>query len=91
MTVSSMTDDLRSKYSIDKDIKGAVITEVANDGPPRRKAIEPGDVITEAGEQQVQGAADISARIDEATKANKNRFCCWWPRAAKPARCALSL
>ncbi len=72
MTVSSMTDDLRSKYSIDKDIKGAVITEVANDGPAAEKRLEPGDVITEAGEQQVQGAADISARIDEATKANKN-------------------
>ncbi len=71
MTVSSMTDELRTKYSIDKDLKGAVITEVAKEGPAADKRLEPGDVITEAGEQEVQGAADISARIEEAKKANK--------------------
>jgi serine protease Do len=72
MTVSSMTEELRTQYAIDKDVNGAVITEVAEDGPAADKRLEPGDVITEAGEQQVQGAADISARIDEAKKANRN-------------------
>ena len=72
MTVSSMTDELRTQYTIDKDLKGAVITEVAKDGAAADKRLEPGDVITEAGEQEVQGAADISARIEEAKKANKN-------------------
>ena len=71
MTVSSITDELRTKYAIDKDLKGAVITEVAKDGPAADKRLEPGDVITEAGEQEVQGAADITARIEEAKKANK--------------------
>ena len=72
MTVSSMTDELRTQYTIDKDIKGAVITEVAQDGAAAEKRLEPGDVITEAGEQEVMGAADISARIAEAEKAGKN-------------------
>ena len=72
MTITSMTDELRAQYGIDKDIKGAVVTEVATDGPAADKRLSPGDVITEAGEQEVQGAADISARIDEARKANKN-------------------
>jgi serine protease Do len=72
MTLSSMTDELRTKYTIDKDVNGAVITEVAADGPAADKRLEPGDVITEAGEQQVQGAADISARIEEAKAANRN-------------------
>ena len=71
MTVSSLTEELRTKYSIDKELKGAVITEVAKEGPAADKRLEPGDVITEAGEQEVQGAADISARIEEARKANK--------------------
>ena len=71
MTVSSITDELRTKYAIDKDLKGAVITEVAKDGPAADKRLEPGDVITEAGEQEVQGAADITARIEEAKKAKK--------------------
>ena len=57
---------------VDKDINGAVVTEVANDGPAADKRLQPGDVITEAGEKEVLGAADISARVDEARKANKN-------------------
>ena len=72
MTVTSITDELRTKYGIDKDLKGAVVTEVAQDGAAADKRLEPGDVITEAGEQEVQGAADISARVEEAKKAGKN-------------------
>ncbi|MFN4143841.1 DegQ family serine endoprotease [Aestuariivirga sp.] len=72
MTLTSMTDELRTKYGIDKDIKGAVVTEVAREGQAAEKRLEPGDVITEAGEQEVMGAADVSARVDEARKANKN-------------------
>lgn len=72
MTISSMTDELRTQFSIDKDIKGAVVTEVAKDGAAADKRLEPGDVITEAGEQEVLGASDVSTRIDEARKANKN-------------------
>jgi serine protease Do len=72
MTVTSMTDELKQKYAIDDDIKGAVITEIAPDGAAADKRLEPGDVITEAGEKPVVGAADISAAIDEATKAGKN-------------------
>ena len=72
MTITSMTDELRTQYNIDKDLKGAVITEVAKDGAAADKRLEPGDVITEAGEQEVQGAADVSARLEDAKKANKN-------------------
>ncbi len=72
MTVSSMTDELRQKYTIDADIKGAVVTEVTADSAAADKRIEPGDVITEAGEKAVTGASDISASIAEAEKAGKN-------------------
>jgi serine protease Do len=72
MTVSSMTDELRQKYTIDADVKGAVVTEVAADSAAADKRLEPGDVITEAGEKAVTGVADISASIEEAEKAGKN-------------------
>ncbi|WP_421694757.1 DegQ family serine endoprotease [Aestuariivirga sp.] len=85
MTVTSITDELRTKYGIDKELKGAVVTEVAKDGPAADKRIEPGDVITEAGEQDVQGAADISARVEEAKKANKNSILLFIAKAGKSA------
>ena len=72
MTVSSMTDELREKFKIDAEIKGAVVTEVAADSPAADKKLEPGDVITEAGEKAVTGASDISASVAEAEKAGKN-------------------
>ena len=72
MTITSMTDELRQKYSIDDGIKGAVVTEVTPGSAAADKRLEPGDVITEAGEKAVTGAADISASIDEAEKAGKN-------------------
>ena len=72
MTVATLTEELRVKFKTDAEIKGAVITEVAPEGPAADKKLEPGDVITEAGEKQVVGAADISARIEEAESASKN-------------------
>jgi serine protease Do len=72
MTVTSMTDELKKKYSVDEDVKGAVVTEVAAEGPAADKRLEPGDVITEAGEKQVIGAGDIAERVAEAEKAGKS-------------------
>ena len=72
MTVTTLTDELRSKYGIDAELKGAVITEVDADGAAAEKRLGPGDVITEAGEKEVAGAADIPARVAEAEKAGKN-------------------
>ena len=72
MTVSSMTVELRTKFTIDKEINGAVVTEVTPDSPAADKRLEPGDVITEAGEKAVTGAADISTSVEESEKAGKN-------------------
>lgn len=72
MTLSSMTDDLRKQFGIDKDLKGAVVTEVVKDSPAGDKRIAPGDVITEAGETEVGGAADVRDRVEEAKKAGKS-------------------
>ncbi|MCB1376768.1 MAG: Do family serine endopeptidase [Alphaproteobacteria bacterium] len=72
MTITTLTDELRAKYNIDADLKGAVITEVAAEGPAAEKQLKPGDVITEAGEREVAGAADVKTRAEEAEKAGKS-------------------
>ena len=68
MTVSSLTDDLRSKFKTDEKLKGAVVTEVAKDGPAVDKGIAAGDVIMEAGGKAVESSADVSTAIETATK-----------------------
>ena len=71
MTFTTLTDELRAKFSVDKDLNGAVVTEVAQTGAAAEKHLAAGDVITEAGEKPVQGAADISTRIEDAKKQGK--------------------
>ncbi len=72
MTVTALNDEQRTKYKTDKDVSGVIVTEVTPDGVAADKRLEPGDVITEAGEKPVVGAADISAAVEEAQKAGKN-------------------
>ena len=72
MTASTMTDELRERYKIEEKVKGAVITEIAQDGAAAEKGLEAGDVIMEAGGKPVEVAGDISKAIEDATKANKS-------------------
>jgi serine protease Do len=72
MTLSSINDELRTKYKIDEKIKGAVITEVAKDGAAAEKGLEQGDVIMEAGGKPVEGAGDITSAIEAAEKDGKS-------------------
>jgi serine protease Do len=72
MTVSSLTDELRTKYKTDEKVKGAIVTEVAQDGAAAEKGVEAGDVITEAGGKAVEGAVDVSTAVEAADKAGKS-------------------
>jgi serine protease Do len=72
MTLSSITPELRDKYKIDEKVKGALITEVAQDGAAAEKGLEPGDVVLEAGGKPVEGAGDVSVAMEAAQKAGKS-------------------
>ncbi len=72
MTLSSMSDELKTKYQIADGLKGAVVTEVAPDSAAADKRLEPGDVVTEAGEKPVAGAFDVAAAADAAKSAGKS-------------------
>ena len=71
MTVSSISEELRTKFKIDAKLQGVVVTEVAQEGAAAEKGVEVGDVIVEAGGKAVAGAADISTAIEAAEKAGK--------------------
>ena len=71
MTVSSMTPELQSKFKVDADVKGVLVTEVAEGGLAADKRIEQGDVIVEAGGKKVENAGEISAAVDAAEKDGK--------------------
>jgi serine protease Do len=85
MTVSTLTDDLRSKFKVEEKVKGAIITEVAKEGPATDKGLEVGDVIMEAGGKPVETASDLSKAIEESEKAGKSSVLLLASKAGKSA------
>jgi serine protease Do len=83
MTAATVTDELREKFKIEEKVKGAVITEVAQDGAAMEKGLEIGDVIMEAGGKPVEVAGDISKAIEDATKAGKSSVLLLTAKAGK--------
>ncbi|HET6379359.1 MAG TPA: PDZ domain-containing protein, partial [Methylocella sp.] len=64
MEFSSLTDDLRQKYSIKSTVTGGVvITGVDPDSSAAEKHIRPGDVIMEINQEPVREPGDISKKI----------------------------
>ena len=71
MKLSIINDDQRKRFNIDEGLEGAIVTEVDPNGPAAEKRIEPGDVITEAGQKAVSNPGDVTARVKDAESAQK--------------------
>jgi serine protease Do len=71
LTLSSVTPELKEKYSLAEDSKGVVVVEVAKDSPAAAKGVRPGDMIMEAAQEEVKSPGEVSSRIDEAKKSGR--------------------
>ena len=71
LKLSPMTDELRSKYHIDAQQKGIVVTDVLQDGVAATRGMKPGDVIVEVAQQTVAAPADMQRLLEEARTKNK--------------------
>ena len=71
MKVASITDDLRSKYSLSADQKGVVVTDVTNNGPAAGRGFKPGDVVVEVQQETVASPQDIQDRVDRYRKMSR--------------------
>jgi len=71
LTVAEAGPRVKERFKIEKNVKGVVVTNVAESGPAAEKGIRPGDVIVEVSQQEVTKPADIAAKIQEAKKAGK--------------------
>ncbi len=71
LTLSPLTDDLRKKYSLDKNIKGVVVEAVDPQSPAATKGLKPGDVIVEAAQDTVSDPDDLAKSIEKVKKAGR--------------------
>jgi serine protease Do len=70
LKLSALTDALRSKYGLDKSVKGALVDGV-DPKSPAAGSIKAGDVIVQAANEPVAGPIDVTRRIEGIKKSNR--------------------
>src|SRR5690606_37488923 len=91
MTVSTLTDELRGELNLTAAVTGMVVTEVSEDSEAFEKNIRAGDVITQAGQRNIESMSDLQDRITEARDAGRKSLLLLVSRAGEPRFVALSL
>jgi len=72
LTLAPLTPDLRDRFDLNAGAKGVVVVDVAPNSPAATRGLRPGDLITRAGQQNVEKPDDVVAAIDQARKANQD-------------------
>src|SRR5262249_27643459 len=71
LSLSSITPDLRTKYSLSDDAAGVVVVDVQTNSPGAEKQLKAGDVIVEVAQEEVKSPAQVVDKIEEAKKAGR--------------------
>jgi len=71
MTLSEMTNDLRSEYDIQEGATGVVVTDVIVGSAASEKGVRPGDLIVEVGRKAVSTAEDVAEQVKSAQESNR--------------------
>ncbi len=69
LTVTPLTDELRTQLGLDARIKGLIVTAIDNGSPAAGKNIKLGDVIVEAQQETVASFDDLTKAIEKVRKA----------------------
>ena len=91
MTVSAMTDELRSQLALPEGASGLVVRDVAGDSEAFEKGLRAGDIIAEAGQQAVTTPAELEERIEAARDAGRRSLLLLVRRDGEPRFVALAL
>jgi len=66
LQLGSLTDQIRQRLHVQRNVKGAVITHVEEGSPAEQLGIQAGDVITAVNQQPVTSPEEAAAHIKEA-------------------------
>ena len=91
LTVSNMTDELRTELGLPEGSEGLVVADVAEDSEAYEKGLRAGDLITEAGQEKVVSVKDLESRVEEARDAGRKSLLLLVRRDGDPRFVALTL
>ena len=66
LTLAAVDADTKSRFKLQGDAKGVVVTKVKDNGIAAEKGIRPGDLIVEVSQAEVSSPKTILKKIDEA-------------------------
>jgi serine protease Do len=90
LTLSPISEELTEQYGLSVT-EGLVITDIDPASEASSKGLIAGDVITEAGQQEVATVEDLEARVAEARDAGRTSLLLLVRRGGDPRFVALSL
>jgi serine protease Do len=67
-TLTELNPEIRARLHLSKDVSGALISRVAQDGPAASVGLEAGDVIQQINGQKISGPEDASEKVALAAK-----------------------
>ncbi|MEP1588032.1 MAG: PDZ domain-containing protein, partial [Tateyamaria sp.] len=91
LTLSTLTDEMRTELGVNEDQEGLVVTDVVETSEAYEKGLRAGDVITEAGQQKVTSIASFETRLAEVEEAGRKSLLLLVRRGSDPRFVALSL
>ena len=68
MKISPITDEARSKFNLNADQKGVVVTDVAGNGAAGQRGVKPGDVVVEVQQETISTPQDVQDRVERFRK-----------------------
>jgi serine protease Do len=71
LSLSNITPDLRTKFSLADDAAGVVVVDVQNNSPGSEKQLKAGDIIVEVAQEEVKSPSQVVDKIEEAKKAGR--------------------
>ena len=91
MTLSGLSDELRSDLGLDSDAEGLVVRDIDDTSEAYEKGLRAGDLIAEAGQQKIATPGDLESQIDAAKEAGRKSILLLVRRDGDPRFVALSL
>ena len=71
LSLTSVTPELKQRFGLADNAKGVLVTEVKPNSPAAEKAIQPGDMVVEVSQEEVNSPAELVEKVQAAQKAGR--------------------
>jgi serine protease Do len=91
LTLSQQTPELLEQFGIEGGFEGLIVTEVDPNSDAATKGLQPGDIITEAGQQPIVTTEDFEAAVQAAEEGGRKSLLLLVRSQGQPRFVALSV